>query len=44
MDWTDVERLAGDRSGWKKLVRERMDHLDTYERQLVHGWVCVEGW
>ena len=32
--WTDVGRLASDRSGWNKLVKERMDHLDMYERQL----------
>ena len=43
MDWTDVGRLAGDRSGWKKLVKERMDHLYLYERQLLHG-VRMEGW
>ena len=39
IDWTDVGRLASDRSGWKKLVKERMDHLDVYERQLAHGYV-----
>ena len=43
MDWTDVGRLAGDRSGWKKLVKERMDHLYLYERQLLHG-VRMKGW
>ena len=37
--WTDFGRLATDRSGWKKLVKERMDHLDVYERQLAHGYV-----
>ena len=35
MDWLDVERLAMDRSGWKKLMNERMDHLGVYERQLA---------
>ena len=39
IDWTDVGRLASDRSGWKRLERERMDHLDVYERQLAHGYV-----
>ena len=37
IDGTDVGRLASDRSGWKKLVKETMDHLDVYERQLTHG-------
>ena len=55
IDWTDVGRLASDRSGWKKLVKERMDHLDVYERQFsctssVGAWVgglvasIVGGW
>ena len=43
IDWTDVGRLASDRSGWKKLVKERMDHLDVYERQLGHGYVWGDG-
>ena len=37
IDWTDIDRLASDRCGWKNLVKERMDHLDVYERQLVYG-------
>ncbi|KAI8490483.1 hypothetical protein Bbelb_317510 [Branchiostoma belcheri] len=32
-DWTDVERLSSDRNGWRKIVRERMDHLDKWEKQ-----------
>ena len=55
IDWTDVGRLASDRSGWKKLVKEKMDHMDVYERQLsctssVGAWVVglvasiVGGW
>ena len=39
IDWTNVGRLASDRSGWEKLVKERMDHLDVYERQLGHGYM-----
>ena len=39
IDWTDVGRLANDRSGWNKLVKERMDHLDVFERQPAHGHV-----
>ena len=43
IDWTDVGRLVSDRSGWKKLVKERMDHLDVSERQLAHGYVWRNG-
>ena len=43
IDWSDVGWLAGDRSGWKKLVNERLNHLDVYERQLAHGYVWRDG-
>ena len=43
IDWRDDGRLASDRSGWKKLVKERMEHLDVYERQLAHGYVWGDG-
>ena len=43
IDWTDVSRLASDRSGWKKLEKERMDHLDVYESQLAHVYVWGDG-
>ena len=43
MDWTDENRLAGDRSGLKKLVKESMDHLDLYERQLAHEYIWRDG-
>ena len=28
IDWTDVERLTGDTEGWRKIVREKADHVD----------------
>ena len=34
-DWTNGERLANDRKGWKRMVRERMEHL--YEWECQHG-------
>ena len=37
-DWTNVERLANDRQGWKRMVNERMKHLDMWERQRGHGY------
>ena len=43
IDWTGGDRLANDRSGWKKLVKERMDHLDVYERQLAHEYAWGDG-
>ena len=43
MDWMDVGKLAGDLNGWKKLVKERMDHLDEYERQFAHGYAWKDG-
>ena len=43
IDWTDVFRLPSHRSGRKKLVKERIDHLDVYERQLAHGCVWGDG-
>ena len=36
VDWTDVERLCSDRDGWKECVRERMKHLNKWERQQGH--------
>ena len=36
VDWTDVERVCSDRDGWKECVRERMNHLDKWERQQGH--------
>ena len=38
VDWTDVERVCGDRDGWKECVRERMRHLDVWERQQGHSY------
>ncbi|KAI8486755.1 hypothetical protein Bbelb_355030 [Branchiostoma belcheri] len=45
VDWTDVERLSSDRDGWRKIVRERMDHLDKWERQRgnKYEWSMEEG-
>ena len=43
IDWTDVERLSGDRKVWRKLVDDRMHHLDVYERQQGHRYRWAEG-
>lgn len=38
VDWTDVERMSGDRDGWKKMIGVRMEHLDVWERQKGHQY------
>ena len=43
VDWTDVERLCGDRDGWKVCVRERMEHLYRWENQLGHRYAWEGG-
>ena len=43
VDWTDVERLCGDRDEWKVCVQGRMKHLDRWERQLGHRYVLEDG-
>jgi hypothetical protein len=42
VDWTNVERICSDREGWKECVRNRMDHLDTWERQVGHRYMWRE--
>ena len=43
MDYTQVERMCNDRDGWKKRVKERMEWLDRWERQLGHEYRWGEG-
>ena len=38
VDWTDIERICGDRDGWRARVGERMKHLEKWERQQGHGY------
>ena len=38
MAWAEVDWLAHDKPGWKRLVEERMKHLDLYERQQGHKY------
>ena len=37
-DWTEVERLASDRKGWKAMTAERMKHLYEWECQNGHEY------
>ena len=43
IDCTDVERLTRDRAVWKKLVGERMSHLEKWERQRGHKYDWADG-
>ena len=36
VDWTDIERLSGDRAGWRKIVKNRMEYLGVWEEQKGH--------
>ena len=38
MEYTEMECLCGDRDGWKERVKERMNHLDKWERQMGHKY------
>ena len=36
IDWTDIERIVGDRDGYRELVRERVGHIEKWDRQKGH--------
>ena len=36
IDWMKVGELAADRDGWRKMMEERMEHLERYERSKGH--------
>ena len=42
VDWTNVESLGNDRVEWKRYVRERMDHLNKWEKQKSHKYEWEE--
>ena len=33
LDWTQIEPITADREGWKEKIKERIDHLEKYERE-----------
>ena len=39
VDWTRIGSITKDRAGWKKIVRERMDHVKKWEWSQGHSWV-----
>ena len=43
IDWTDIERIVGDRDGYRELVRERVGHIEKWDRQKGHEYVWGEG-
>jgi hypothetical protein len=42
-DCVEVDRLASDRKGWRKMVSKRMKHLERWERQRGHKHVRARG-
>ena len=38
IDWTRIGRLTADRKAWKRIVKERMDHLAKWEESKGHSW------
>ena len=43
IDWTDIERIVEDRDGYRELVRERVGHIEKWDRQKGHKYVWEEG-
>ena len=43
IDWTDIERIVGDRDGYRELVRERVGHIEKWDRQKGDKYVWEEG-
>ena len=38
IDWTNLAGVTSDRKKWKSLVKERMSHLEKWERSRGHQW------
>ena len=43
IEWTDIERIVGDRDGYRELVRKRVGHIEKWDRQKGHQHVRREG-
>ena len=43
IDWTDIKRIVGDRDAYRELVRERVGHIEKWDRQKGHKYVWEEG-
>ena len=35
-DWTEIDQITSDRNKWRKMIDERMKHLESYERGRGH--------
>ena len=35
-DWTEIDQITSDRNKWRKMIDERMKHLEGYERGRGH--------
>ena len=38
IDWTDLDNVTKDRKKWRKMVKERMDNLEKWEKSKGHHW------
>ena len=43
IDWTDIERIVGGKDGYRELVRERVGHIERWDRQKGHEYAWEEG-
>ena len=43
-DWKNIDDKAKDRPLWKKLVKERMNHLETWERKKGYEGPTTKRW
>ena len=43
VDWTDIERRVIDRDGWRKFVRNRMERVYAWEKQMGHRYEWSDG-
>ena len=42
VDATNLKAVTEDRKKWKKIVKERMEHLDKWEKSRGHKWMGEE--
>ena len=38
VDWSNIGRLTQERPEWKKIVKDRMEHLKQWEWSKGHSW------
>ncbi len=38
IDWKDLKQVTSDRKEWRRIVKERMNRLDIWEKSRGHKW------